>query len=176
MKIGVREFLKSDIEKIVDYFIQSDTSFLNGMGAEKSKLPQRETWIQNLQTELAKPYSKKEYYYIIWLLDNEPVGHSNVNHIKFGESATMHLHLWNNGTRKKGLGLEFLKLTIPFYFEKLKLKKVICEPFSENVAPNRTLKKIGFDLIKTYETVPGPINFRQIVNRYELTKVQLEKM
>ncbi len=176
MKVEIREFVASDIEKIVDYFIDAESDFLKGMGADKSKLPERQKWIYNLQSELIKPYREKDYYYIIWLLDGQPVGHSNVNHIDFGESATMHLHLWNSGTRKSGLGLEFLKMTIPLYFEKLELKKLICEPYSENIAPNRTLKKIGFDLIRAYETIPGPINFRQIVNRYELTKEQLEEI
>lgn len=176
MRVEVREFIKPDIEKIVDYFIHAESHFLKGMGADKSKLPEREKWIQNLESELEKPNIKKGYYYIIWLLDGEPVGHSNINNISFGESATMHLHLWKNRIRKSGLGLEFLKLTIPDYFEKFELKKLICEPYFENIAPNRTLKKIGFDLIRTYETVPGPINFRQTVNRYELKKEQLEEI
>lgn len=176
MKIGVREFIESDLEKIVDYFVQADSNFLTEMGAEKSKLPNKETWIQNLQTELAKPYREKSYYYIIWLLDDEPIGHSNVSHIEFGKSATMHLHLWENEKRKSGLGLEFLRMTIPHYFEKFELKTLICEPYSENVAPNRTLKKIGFDLTRTYETIPGVINFKQIVNRYELTREQVDTL
>ena len=176
MSIEVRESIEPDIEKIVDYFVQADTDFLRGMGAEKSKLPRRENWIENLQSELAKPYNKKGYYYIIWLKDNQPIGHSNVNHIEFGKSATMHLHLWQSGTRKSGMGLEFLKLTIPFYFENLELKKLICEPYSKNIAPNKTLKKFGFDFIRNYETIPGPINFQQIVNRYELSKEQFQEI
>ena len=59
--------------------------------------------------------------FIIWQIDNKAVGHSNVNNIKFGESATMHLHLWERSKRKSGLGLEFLKMTIPLYFKNLSL-------------------------------------------------------
>jgi len=169
MNLTVREFTEDDIEKIVDYFINSETDFLKGMGAEKNKLPQKDNWLENLKLELTKPYTEKKYFYIIWLIDNQAVGHSNVNYIEFGESATMHLHLWNNTQRKSGLGLKLLRLTIPLFFEKLELKKLICEPYSENIAPNSTLRNFGFDLIRTYETTPGPINFRQIVNRYELT-------
>lgn len=176
MKLSVREFKASDIENIVDYFFYAEKDFLKGMGAEKDKLPKREKWIQNLQTELVKPYNEKGYYYIIWLLNNTPIGHSNVNHISFGESATMHLHLWKSEKRKSGLGLKFLKMTIPLYFEKFELKKLICEPYSENIAPNKTMKKIGFNFIRTYETIPGMINFQQKVNRYELTKEQLSNI
>ena len=174
MKKEVREYIASDIEHIVDYFVNADPEFLLHMGADQSKLPKRQEWIDKLKSELEKPYAQKEYYYIIWLLEDEPIGHSNVNHIHYGESATMHLHLWERKKRKSGLGLEFLKLTIPFYFQNLKINTLVCEPYAKNVAPNRTLKKLGFDFIRTYETIPGLINFRQMVNRYELSRTKFD--
>ena len=79
--------------------------------------------IKYLQSEIKKPYKVKEFYYIIWILDNQEIGHSNINNIDFVKSATMHLHLWNNDKRKSGLGLEFLRLTIPYYFINFKLEK-----------------------------------------------------
>ena len=173
MNTEIREFVESDIATIVDYFLKADAAFLRGMGADKDKLPSREKWIQKLTTELDKPYPTKKYHYIIWLRDGQAVGHSKVNHINYGESATMHLHLWENALRKKGLGVKFLRKTLPLYFEKFVLKKLICEPYSKNIAPNKILKKIGFDLVRIYTTIPGPINFKQKVHRYELTKEQL---
>lgn len=170
MKLTVREIQLTDIEKIVDYFVNADTEFLRGMGADKRKLPKREEWIEKLEFELNKPYAEKEFYYVIWLLDNLPIGHSNINKIEFGKDATMHLHLWKNDKRKNGLGFDFLRLTIPYYFKNFKLEKLICEPYSENVAPNKVLKKLGFELVQTYKTTPGWINFYQRVNRYELKK------
>ena len=88
MNTEIREFVESDIATIVDYFLQADAAFLRGMGADKDKLPSREKWIQKLTTELDKPYPTKKYHYIIWLRDGQAVGHSNVNHINYGESAT----------------------------------------------------------------------------------------
>jgi|SaaInl59LU_5_DNA_1037362.scaffolds.fasta_scaffold09239_3 RimJ/RimL family protein N-acetyltransferase len=174
MKLSVREIKANDIEKIVDYFVLADSEFLIGMGADKSKLPQREEWIKKLESEYGKPYKTKEFYYIIWLLDNKEIGHSNINHIDFGKSATMHLHLWNNDKRKSGLGLDFLRLTISYYFRNFGLEKLICEPYSKNIAPNRVLRKLGFEFVRTYDTKPGWINFYQTVNRYELKKEQLK--
>ncbi len=170
MRTSVSEMKEIDVARVVDYFIHMDIEFLKGMGAVKSKLPNREKWITQIVHEVRKEYQKKELFYIIWLLDDEPVGHSNVNNIKFGESATMHLHLWDYGKHKKGLGGQFLKKTIPYYFEKLKLKKLICEPYAKNYAPNKLLKGFGFDFIKSYDTIPGNICFYQTVNRYELPK------
>lgn len=170
MNISVRESTASDIEHIVDYFVNADALFLKGMGADKALLPERAHWIQKLQVEFSKPYEEKNYLYFIWMLDGKAIGHSNVNNIKFGESATMHLHLWERVKRKSGLGFQFIQLTIPHYFEKLQLKKIICEPYAENTAPNKTLKKLGFEFVRAYETIPGPISFQQVVNRYELKK------
>ncbi len=176
MKISVREMQKSDIELIVDYFVNADSEFLKGMGADKSKLPHKPEWIIKLNQEFDKANSEKEFYYIIWLINDDPAGHSNINKIKFGQTATMHLHLWKSDKRKSGLGLDFLKRTIPFFFENFELKKLICEPYTLNPAPNRVLEKVGFKFIKEYETVPGWINFHQSVNRYEMTKERFDKV
>lgn len=39
-----------------------------------------------------------------------------------------------------------------------------------NVAPNRTLQSVGFSYVKTYETVPGPLNYHQPVTRWVFEK------
>lgn len=176
MKLNVREIRPNDIEKIVDYFVNADAEYLKGMGADISKLPEREEWIEKLQSEFNNAYENKEFYYIIWLMDDQPIGHSNINKIEFGNNATMHLHLWKNDKRKKGLGLDLLRLTIPYYFKNFALEKLICQPASENIGPNKVLKNLGFELVRTYDTTPGWINFHQTVNRYELKKEQFEKM
>lgn len=176
MQLTVREIEPTDIEKVVDYFVNADPAFLRGMGADKTKFPSREEWIEKLASELQKAPEEKEFYYIIWLVDDQPIGHSNINNIEFGHIARMHLHLWKNDKRKSGLGLAFLRLTIPYYFRNFRLEKLICEPYSENVAPNRVLDKLGFQLVRTYDTTPGFINFHQSVNRYELRKEQIEQL
>ena len=174
MKLNVREIQVNDIEKIVDYFVYADAEFLEGMGADKSKLPKKEKWITKLESEFEKSYKNKDFYYIIWLLDNQAIGHSNINNIEFEKSAIMHLHIWDKNKRKSGLGLDFLRLTIPYYFRNFGLKKLICEPSSKNIAPNKVLKKLGFKLVRTYDTTPGWINFHQTVNRFELNKEHLK--
>ena len=55
-------------------------------------------------------------------------------------------------------------------FERLKLKRLFCEPHAFNVAPNRTLQKAGFKYLKTHMTVPGPLNFHQAVNRWVIER------
>lgn len=169
MKLTVREWKEDDIGSIVDYFLESSPDFLKAMGADYSKLPKREEWIASLIDQFQKPVTQQKYYYIIWMVDQIPIGHSNINYILYGESALMHLHVWDLKHRQKGMGLTFLRQSIPYYFEKFKLKQLNCEPYAFNPAPNKTLRKLGFEFIRQYETKPGPINVLQMVNRYELT-------
>jgi RimJ/RimL family protein N-acetyltransferase len=60
-------------------------------------------------------------------------------------------------------------LTLPYYFENLKLKKLWCEPYALNIAPNKTLEKAGFHFIKEYTTVPSFICFEQPVKQWMIS-------
>jgi RimJ/RimL family protein N-acetyltransferase len=59
-------------------------------------------------------------------------------------------------------------MTLPYFFQNFELKNLYCEPYALNPAPNKTLKKIGFQFVKQYVTIPGSLNFEQEVNRWEL--------
>ena len=169
-QLSVRQSEISDFENIVDYFLKSDKGFLFGMGVDAKKLPSKEEWLNLLSLDFHLPLDQKKFYYVVWLSDNKPVGHSNINKIVFREEAYMHLHLWQREARQKGTGSSFLKITLPYYFNNFKLKTLYCEPSALNPAPNKTLKKIGFDFIKSYETTPGWINFYQTVNSWRMTR------
>lgn len=145
------------------------------MGVDISKLPGKAQWLNILSADFELPVDKKKFFYIIWLLNGEPVGHSNINKIVFAEEAYMHLHMWKAEARQKGSGAAFLKLTIPCYFNTFKLKNLYCEPAASNPAPNKTLEKLGFHFVKTYETVPGWINSFQQVNRWVLTQEEYSR-
>ena len=94
------------------------------MGVDTTKIPSRDEWIKMLTEQLDQINSEKKSYCIIWLLNNIPVGHSNINKIVVGEEAYMHLHLWEDSTRRKGMGMSFVRMTLPYFFEKLELKKI----------------------------------------------------
>jgi RimJ/RimL family protein N-acetyltransferase len=173
--ITVREIQLKDIDLIADYWLKSDADFLVQMGVDLDKLPTRSELREMLILQSNIPITDKKSYALIWELNGTQIGHSNVNEIEFGKEATMHLHLWKSNNRQKGIGTELVKKSLPFYFDKLKIKKLICEPYALNPAPNKTLKKIGFEFIKKYKTIPGSLNFEQEVNRWELTKKRYEK-
>jgi RimJ/RimL family protein N-acetyltransferase len=129
-----------------------------------------------LLEQLNSPIEQKRAYCIIWEEDGKPIGHSNTNPTFYGKEATMHLHLWNNETRQKGTGTQLLKLTLPLFFENLKLRNLVCEPYALNPAPNKTLEKAGFTLVKKYITTPGFLNFEQPVMRWELSEENYLKL
>ena len=161
--------LLSDIELLANYWTHSSHEYLTAMGVDISKLPSRKIFMEMLEGQFHKPIEEKRAYCIIWLKDDQPVGHSNTNPTYYGKEANMHLHIWHPENRKKGLGEIFLQMTIPLFFKNLKLEKLICEPYALNPAPHKALQKLGFDLEKEYTTIPGAINFEQPVKRWVLT-------
>jgi len=167
--IEVRPFSSvRDYERVVDYFLTANEAFLRGLGVDLSKLPDRESWIRRLSADLERDDQEKEAFFLAWIFNGESVGHSNINNIKFAEEAYLHLHLWNPDLRKAGLGTEFLKRSAQTFIDRFLLKRLVCEPWSENPAPNQALLKTGFKFIRKYRTVPSPITSEQEVNRYEL--------
>ena len=155
----VRPLTKEEIHLIISYFHSATPDFLRGMGADPNKLPNKTEWTQTIEKEIDLPLEEKKLFYLFWIQDNKPIGHSNLTSLHFGSKGSMHLHLWNSISRKKGLGLNFLKQCLPYYFEHFKLKTLICEPYALNKAPNAILPKLGFIKTKKYKTIPGTINF-----------------
>ncbi|HLP11053.1 MAG TPA: GNAT family protein [Flavobacteriales bacterium] len=166
--LSIREIIPSDIPLLADYWLNADPAFMRGMGVDLSKMPSRDEWENMLAEQINSDYPDKKAYCIIWLNNGVPCGHSNINKIVFGDEASMHLHLWKNDTRNKGLGTEFVKLSIPLFFDKYRLKKLYSEPYALNPAPHRVLEKAGFIFVKEYTCVPGWINFEQTVKRWEI--------
>lgn len=167
--LSVREISFDDIDLIADYWTTSDAAFLVSMGVDLAKVPSRTDLVEMLQQQLAQPYEDKKSYAVIWLVDGLPAGHSNINKIIFGEEAYMHLHLWNSFSRRKGFGTQMVRMTLPYFFQNFKLKKLFCEPYALNPAPNNTLRKSGFEFVKQYRTIPGALNFEQDVNQWKLS-------
>ena len=159
---------------LMAYWFTSAPEYLIGMGVEISKMPQKEAFKEMLLQQIATPLKDKKAYAIIWECNDQAVGHCNINNITFGEEAHMHLHLWNKEKRQKGMGTIFIEKSLPLFFENYELKRLYCEPYAENLAPNKALEKVGFTFEKRYRTVPGSINFEQEVNQWLLTKKHLK--
>ena len=170
MTRNVRELTKDDAHLAIDYFLNATQEHLLRLGVDGAKLPAKKEWEKIISEDLEQPFEKRKFYYVIWEIDNIPVGHSNINDIVFGQQAYMHLHLWDPGARQKGNGTYFVAASLQYYFEKFRLEKIYCQPNAENEAPNKTLEKAGFTFVKKYETIPGWLNFKQHVNLWVMEK------
>lgn len=166
--LAVRELQHTDIPLLLDYWFTASPGFMQGMGVDLAKMPSRQQFNNMLLAQLDLPIDKRESYCLVWLMDGKAVGHCNTNPTVFGLEGKMHLHLWQADERKRGLGSSFVKLCLPIFFERLQLKTIWCEPYALNPAPNRTLEKAGFTLVKEYVTTPGFINFEQPVKQWRL--------
>jgi RimJ/RimL family protein N-acetyltransferase len=170
MALTVREMTAAETDIIIDYFQNASPEHLETLGVDPTRIPPAGPWRERMQHQAALPVEQRAAVLAIWLSDERPVGFSTADRITVGEQANMHLHVTEPERRNSGIGAACVRLTVDLYFERLKLKRLFCEPNAFNVAPNRTLQKAGFKYLKTHMTVPGPLNFHQAVNRWTIER------
>lgn len=170
MALRVREMTLAETDLIIDYFHQSSPEHLEMLGVDPTRLPSRSNWHDHFVRDFALAWDMRVGAYIVWLCGNDPVGISTCNKIVYGECANMHLHVIKPERRMQGIGTECVRRSIEIYFAMLRLKCLFCEPNAFNVGPNRTLQKAGFKYLKTYMTVPGPLNYHQAVTRWVIER------
>jgi RimJ/RimL family protein N-acetyltransferase len=174
--LSVRPMQINDVPQFISYWYDADPDYLYNMGVDVNKMPAREQFHQMVLEQLSLPIEQRRSYNIIWEYDGLSIGHSNTNPTIYGEEGNMHLHIWLQSGRKKGRGTELVKLSVRHYFEKLKLKTLWCEPHALNSAPNKTLEKAGFKLVKEYVTVPGFVCYEQPVKQWKMSFKDFENL
>jgi RimJ/RimL family protein N-acetyltransferase len=167
-ELVARQMTLGETDIVVDYFHGASHEFLKSLGVSPENLPDSGDWRAFYRAEYERPIERRRAILVLWELDGKPIGFSTADKIMFGEQAYMHLHILRPDQRRSGYGTVFVKETAKIYFRVLNLQRLYCEPYARNEAPNKTLRKAGFRYIKTYETTPGPLNFRQPVNRWLL--------
>jgi RimJ/RimL family protein N-acetyltransferase len=168
--LSVREMALSEVDLVIDYFHRSTPEHLEMLGVDPTRLPPPPAWRERFRQDYARPTEERQSVFLIWLLDEAPLGFSSCNKIVFGERANMHLHVVDPALRQLGFGTACVEQSVEIYFAKLKLKSLFCEPNAFNTGPNRTLQKAGFRYLKTHMTVPGPLNFHQAVTRWVIER------
>src|SRR5207253_10446954 len=94
IQLSVREIGPNDVQNIVDYWTKNEPAHLIAMSVDLKKVPAAESLSSMLSEQAGLAYPQKQSYCTIWEINGKPVGHCNVNKIKFGEEAHMHLHFW----------------------------------------------------------------------------------
>jgi RimJ/RimL family protein N-acetyltransferase len=173
-RLAVREMQLADVGLRIDYFHDSSDEHLLMLGVDRAGLPTREAWRSAYAVDFARPIADRDGVGLIWELDGRTVGFSSADRIAFGEEAFMHLHIITPELRHRGFGVEFVKESARCYLRMLELERLYCEPNAFNTAPNRTLQRAGFRYMFTHEAKPGPINFKQVTNRWVLERNDLD--
>ena len=166
----VRPMGLDEVDVRIDYFHDASDDYLRKLGVERALLPDRDAWRAYYEEDYARALAEREAYNLIWEVDGRAIGFSSVDHIEFGEQAFMHLHIVEEPRRRSGLGTEFVRLSVAEYFRALELKRLFCQPNAFNVAPNRTLQRIGFRYVFTQEMQPSTINFVQPITRWVIER------
>lgn len=154
----------------VNYFHDASDADLARMGVDRSKLPARNEWINFYTSDYKRPIEERACVHLLWLYDGAPVGMSSVDRIKYGREARMHLSIFKPQARGKGVGSTAVCASVEFYFSRLNLSRLYCEPNALNEAPNRVLQNAGFRYVRSYRTTPGEINFEHIVTQWEIVR------
>jgi RimJ/RimL family protein N-acetyltransferase len=170
LDLHVREMRLDEVGIRINYFHSASDAHLRLMGVNRALLPSPDDWRKFYEEDYARPISERLNYLLVWELDNEVVGFSSTDQIRFGQQAFMHLHILAASHRHSGLGEQFVKESASAYFRVLELQRLYCQPNAFNVAPNRTLQRAGFRYVLTETTTPSPINDPQPVTRWVLEK------
>jgi RimJ/RimL family protein N-acetyltransferase len=169
-ELQVREMQLAEVGIRIDYFHDASDEQLLTLGVGRALLPSRPAWYQWYAADYARPVRQRENYSLLWLLDDEVVGFSSTDQIRFGDQAFMHLHILEPRQRRRGLGTQFVRLSATAYFQALELRRLYCQPNAFNTAPNRTLQAAGFHYLFTKQCAPSAINFVQPVTRWVLDR------
>jgi RimJ/RimL family protein N-acetyltransferase len=162
----VRPLRLEEIGLRIDYFHDAADEYLLKLGVDRALLPSRADWLAHYEEDFARPIPERTTYNLAWELDGQLVGFSSTDKIDFGEQAFMHLHIVEAPNRRRGLGTDFVRLSVDEYFRTLELKRLFSQPNAYNVAPNRTLQRAGFRYVLSTEVQPSTINFVQPVTRW----------
>ena len=167
-ELVVRDMPLDSMHVRVDYFHDATDEHLRLIGVDRALLPDRETWLALYAQDGARPIEQRQHHSVLWELDGEVVGFGSLHPITYGRDAFLHLHILDEGLRRKGFGAEFVRRSAARFFELFALERLYSEPSALNPAPNRTLQKAGFRYLFSHETTPGPLNVPQVVTRWAL--------
>jgi RimJ/RimL family protein N-acetyltransferase len=105
----------------------------------------------------------------------KPSGHPSLKDIVPGDVGSIHLHMWRADLRGKGYGPLLFCLSALDFYERFKLKRIICEPKADNAIANHMLKKIGFPLVLTHVAASSELSVVCELNRYEILREVAER-
>ena len=160
---------------MADYFLEAPDADLVRMGVvERARLPERGSWVRALRTAQEAPAQEARSFVYAWLADGKAIGFTSVKDIRFGQDASLHLHMWSAAHRGRGLGGVLFSLAALAAFDRFRLQSAVCEPKADNPMPNRMLAKAGFPLLGTRVGRSSELSQVTTLNRYAVSRAVAE--
>jgi len=173
--LTIRPLKAADVDLVLSYWAAATPADLERMGVDPTKLPGPDQMRAGLLKLLETPETQTPAFYMLWLVDGKPIGYTSLKGIIFGERGDMHLHIWDSACRGKGYGaVLFCKAALDF-FERFKLRSIICEPGAMNPMPNGMLKHVGFRLLGSRIGASSELSKVCELNTYDIARDVAER-
>jgi RimJ/RimL family protein N-acetyltransferase len=173
--LTVRPFTADDIAGYMAYLTQMPAADAERIGLAVDRLPPPGQMRADLTASLTEPIDRVRSFMLAWCVDGTVIGHSSLKDIVAGESGRMHLHVWRSDLRGKGYGPRFFCIAALDFYERFRVRSIVCEPKADNPMPNRMLRKIGFPLLKTYVGASSELSVVCEVNCYDIRRDVAER-
>jgi RimJ/RimL family protein N-acetyltransferase len=169
-RLTVRPLASEDFDGFIAYFTRASKADAERMGMAIERVPSASQLRSELEAMIATPVDRLRSFVLAWCVNNTAVGHSSLKDIEPGEVGSMHLHMWRADLRGQGYGPRLFCLSALDFYQRFKLKRIICEPKADNPIPNRMLQKIGFPLVLTHVAASSELAFVCELNRYDIKR------
>jgi RimJ/RimL family protein N-acetyltransferase len=168
--LTVRPLAAGDFSEFINYWLGLSQVEIARMGVAIDRMPSATEMRSDLETMLAATNSAVRTFVLTWCINGEPIGHSSLKEIVPGDFGSIHLHMWRRDLRGKGYSSRLFCLSAVDFYERFKLKRMICEPKADNPSPNRLLQRIGFPLISTRLGKSSELSVSCKLNRYDIAR------
>ena len=169
-RLTVRPLATEDLDGFIAYFTRPSKDDAERMGLAIDRVPSATQMRSDLEAMIAAPVDQIRTSILAWCVDGKAVGHSSLKDIVPGDFGSIHLHMWRADLRGKGYGPRLFCLSALDFYDRLNLKRIICEPKADNPMANHMLKKIGFPLILTHVAASSELSVVCELNRYEIRR------
>ena len=174
-RLTVRPLAREDFDGFIAYFTGASQADAERMGLAIDRVPSASRMRSDLEAMIAAPVDRLRSFVLAWCIDGKTIGHSSLKDIVPGDFGSIHLHMWRPDLRGRGYGPWLFCLSALDFYERFNLKRIICEPKSDNPMANRVLQKIGFPLVLTHVGAGSELSVVCELNRYEILRDVAER-
>ena len=169
-RLTVGPLAREDFDGFITYFTQPSKIDAKRMGLAIDRVPAAAQLRSDLEMMIATPVDRLRSFILAWRIEGKTIGHSSLKDIVPGEVGSMHLHMWRSDLRGKGYGQRLFCLSALDFYQRFRVKQIICEPKADNPMANRMLQKIGFPLVLTHVARSSELAVLCELNRYEILR------